>query len=357
MLRDTQFKKKSRASKRKLYQEPWNYPLITFQLAATVLQGQVRGALVRRKPNKRILRCKKSWDDDCEINSFIQHVAAIEIQTQWKLWAIEMRLKLEQLASTAIQGAWRRRSFRKIYLFYKKLIQQTEVANPKQVLRAIIPNEVRLFDSSAKIHVRFRLGGSSFPPMLLYKIYTSRAVCDIGAFAPRAYMNEQILNPNTKDQAQYSALIRVGKKYFRGNMRTELPAGKMTDGWYCREENNQYRPVAAKAKNDICRCFYGNSCKEILFLCANEPWTLSHDRPTQRRQNKVKKKARMQHKRFKWTDHHACPPTTAQSKAQDSLVNIVNEQDSLDDMLRWSCELDFDDYLSNWSAIGTSAAS
>lgn len=326
--------------------EPWNYPLITFQLAATVLQGQVRGAFLRRrKPYERTSCYRKKWNNGCEIESVIKHIAAIEIQAQWKVWKSKMRVNLEQLASASIQGTWRRKSFRKIYSFYKKLIQQTEAANPRQVLRAIIPNEVGLFDSSNKIHVRFRLGGPCYPPILLYKIYTSRAVCDIGAFAPRVYADNQSTNSKKGHQAQYSALIRVGKKYFKGNIRTESPANEMTSGWYCREENNYYRPVASKARNDLCRHLYGNSFKENLFVYANKPRSASHERSTPRWQSKINRKARIKRKRLKWTDHACASNTNFSSQSNSSFARIIEDKDSVDEMLEWSHELDFDDYL------------
>lgn len=40
-------------------------------------------------------------------------------------------------------------------------------------------------------HVRFRLGGFSFPPSIYFKIYTHRPLCDINSFAPRDYSKER----------------------------------------------------------------------------------------------------------------------------------------------------------------------
>ena len=37
------------------------------------------------------------------------------------------------------------------------------------------------------LHVRFRLGGLSFPPLIYYKIFVHGAIVDINAFAPRDY--------------------------------------------------------------------------------------------------------------------------------------------------------------------------
>jgi hypothetical protein len=38
------------------------------------------------------------------------------------------------------------------------------------------------------MHVRFRLGGATFPPLIFYKIYTHRPVTDMCAFSPRDYV-------------------------------------------------------------------------------------------------------------------------------------------------------------------------
>jgi hypothetical protein len=45
------------------------------------------------------------------------------------------------------------------------------------------------------VHVRFRLGGSIFPPKVYFKIFTHRPLCDVNAFAPRDYCNERPIDP------------------------------------------------------------------------------------------------------------------------------------------------------------------
>lgn len=49
-----------------------------------------------------------------------------------------------------------------------------ERGDPRLMLRAINPREAALADAAAGIHVRFRLGGSVFPPLVFYKIFTHR---------------------------------------------------------------------------------------------------------------------------------------------------------------------------------------
>ena len=42
--------------------------------------------------------------------------------------------------------------------------------NPSFLLKAINPVEAQLLDFSVNAHVRFRLGGDSFPPNIYYKV-------------------------------------------------------------------------------------------------------------------------------------------------------------------------------------------
>ena len=51
-----------------------------------------------------------------------------------------------------------------------------ERGDPKELLRSINPREAQLADAASGIHVRFRLGGTVFPPLVFYKIYTHRPV-------------------------------------------------------------------------------------------------------------------------------------------------------------------------------------
>lgn len=51
-----------------------------------------------------------------------------------------------------------------------------ERGDPREMLRAINPREAQLADAASGIHVRFRLGGTMFPPLVFYKIFTHRCV-------------------------------------------------------------------------------------------------------------------------------------------------------------------------------------
>lgn len=65
-----------------------------------------------------------------------------------------------------------------------------EQGDPKQLLKCINPREADLMDAAAGVHVRLRLGGETFPPMIYYKIFTRRPVADVCSFGPRNYSQE-----------------------------------------------------------------------------------------------------------------------------------------------------------------------
>ena len=67
----------------------------------------------------------------------------------------------------------------------------SEKQPPRELLKSINPQEATLFDGATGLHIRFRLGGQSFPPMLFYKIFTHRPISDICAYCPRDYVKDQ----------------------------------------------------------------------------------------------------------------------------------------------------------------------
>lgn len=66
-----------------------------------------------------------------------------------------------------------------------------EGSSPVELLKCINPREASLIDAASRIHLRFRLGGCSFPPTVMYKIFTHAPVADICSFGPRAYAAER----------------------------------------------------------------------------------------------------------------------------------------------------------------------
>lgn len=162
------------------------------------------------------------------------HIAAIQIQWAWRGYIerkkrVELKTK-DVIAAEKIQKAWRSYTNVRIYKYYKDLINFKHKGNPYELLKCINRGEAYLLDPASKCHVRFRLGGVKFPPLIYYKIFVHSSVCDINAFAPRDYV--QIKNEKRKDTV---------------NMKYDKPENDNHEGWYERIENNGWRPINDKA--------------------------------------------------------------------------------------------------------------
>jgi len=79
-------------------------------------------------------------------------------------------------AARVIQRAWLGFRNSRIFRYYRDLIHFRERGDPRELLKSINPREAQLADAASGIHVRFRLGGTVFPPLVFYKIYTHRPV-------------------------------------------------------------------------------------------------------------------------------------------------------------------------------------
>ena len=71
-----------------------------------------------------------------------------------------------------IQNTWRCHVNIRIFQYYRALITFHRSCDPALLLRHISPKEANLVvrDAAIGVHVRFRLGGTSFPPILVYKV-------------------------------------------------------------------------------------------------------------------------------------------------------------------------------------------
>lgn len=160
-------------------------------------------------------------------------VAAHEIQFHWRSyfrWRVEEQRKEQRLASAEadvatdlrdgaarkLQKAWRGCNDYKMYVALKEIIAFQPKGDPFLLLRSIAPREAQLLDPATQAHLRFRLGGTSFPPSIYFKIFTHGALVDIGAFAPRNYVAERTYG-------------------------VEFPQER-----YARAENNGWRPLAVR---------------------------------------------------------------------------------------------------------------
>ena len=146
--------------------------------------------------------------------------------------------KLLSLSFTFVFRYW----YRKVFVYYKNLIDFRQRGTPVTLLRSINPAEAQLAEAAAGLHVRFRLGGSVFPPLIFYKIYTHRPVTDICSFAPRDYVGERKPKPRVNIEGDFTIPEELLECFHLGGK----PSKRQDVGWYMREDANGWRPIAER---------------------------------------------------------------------------------------------------------------
>lgn len=368
--------------------------MAAFHLAAIRIQKNFRGFMVRKgikvkpKPKPRTLRetfiTSKFFKPPEELN--FKHFCATKIQSAWKRYSARQRFVLTKRyvyakAASIIQTAWRyqkmarqqsaplsihqaavkiQRAWRsftnvKIFKYYKELIKFKLKGNPKELLKTINPSEAHIIDKASNVHLRFRLGGYKFPPLIYYKIYIHSGCVDVNSFAPR----------------DYQAIKKYTKKATVNIKFEEDDAKKITSGWYERSDNNGWRPIT----ENIIAPF-----DKVEMQTAIKPVPFHHDKAKRkelkmkdRRKRKIKwlKKLYDEGKKIEEMEgqHEVIRNIPEFEEEEDGEVDPKNpfDDDKLLDLneeelneyvnglMKWSETLDFDKYMENWFQIATSA--
>lgn len=245
---------------------PWLLPMLTFNMAAVLIQKQSRRwiiQLISRKKNSLLFihhidttpnsspilkHQNKCTSDNTMFSAFLfvcpyYTIASIQIQSQWRQWkhkkyiqlynsyskesfhlkenksfttdtnkGTESRVLTIKDAAKKIQRWRRSHIYKRIYRIFRDLIKFRLIGDPKQLLRTINPNEAYLFDKSTKIYVRFRLGSGysgGFPPVIYYKVFTHGTVCDLGSFAPKNYKKKEFRLPGSSKQTRNAGSLFI----------------------------------------------------------------------------------------------------------------------------------------------------
>uniref|UniRef100_A0A8D0HJY5 Chromosome 11 open reading frame 65 n=1 Tax=Sphenodon punctatus TaxID=8508 RepID=A0A8D0HJY5_SPHPU len=114
-----------------------------------------------------------------------------------------------------------------VFQYYKQLIDFRGFGEPRQLMRCINPREAEFLDAAAGVHIRFRLGGTKFPPNIYYKIFTHRPIVDMCANSPKDYAKH-----SAKEQPPGESHGKIGKDE--------------CSGWYKRIENNGWRLLSIR---------------------------------------------------------------------------------------------------------------
>jgi hypothetical protein len=375
-----------------ILKNPSKLPMAAFQLAAIKLQKNIRGHLVRKgfqpplKLPKRSLReqfvSSKSFKQPEEVN--FKHFCATKIQSAWRRFKLRQRYVISKYfiyskaasiiqtawryqrmarqqsaplsihqASVRIQRAWRSYTNVKIFKYYKELIRFKLKGNPKDLLKTINPGESFLIDKASNIHIRFRLGGYKFPPLIYYKIYIHSGCVDINSFAPR----------------DYNAIKKFTKKATVNIRFEEDEAKDIKDGWYERTDNNGWRPIT----ENIIMPF-----DKVELQTAIKPVPFHYDKSKRREiraNEKKKKKIRWLKKLYdegkkieEMENQHDVIKTVEEfedegdvdpkNPFEDEKLMELNEEELneyVNGLMKWSETLDFDKYMDHWFQIATSA--
>jgi hypothetical protein len=348
----------------------------------------------------------------CRRVSYRRHlstqIACLIIQSTWRTHRSrrkQLTARFNRLsAALAIQICWRSFCNRRVYAYFRELVLFKLKGLPQDLLKTIIPTEVAVCDRASGIHVRFRLGGYSFPPKIFFKIFTHRAVCDVGSFAPRDYTQESPIEPlqrHNKSSALASTSlpsltnIRVGTKYFGAVVAT---ATGNCDNWYRRDENNNWRPLANEAFEEILAPPWLRGK-----LPSKQPQHFHYNR-LRRREDQVKLRKRRKREwlskayrlaRFGTLEPQSLDDLELKSLRTDKMIASESQRncqipfndsstfeeysrevrapyfsdnevlcrdpssikDTDEDLLRWSQALNFDEYSKDWFVTATSLPS
>ncbi|XP_067888954.1 protein MFI isoform X2 [Heterodontus francisci] len=262
----------------------------------------------------------------------------------------ELRATLAELENSAriIQRAWRRHVNIQVFKHYKNMINFRRKGNPRFMMKCINPIEAELLDSAAGVHVRFRLGGETFPPKIYYKIFTNRPIVDICANSPKDYTNPSVKQKLPRQVHNYNPVK---------NEEDDC------SGWYKRLENNDWRCLSDK--------HLGTSTDYMEFE-PNRKTTTFHHCIFQRRQEVMRKQKQRKFEWMKKMYHEGMlqaqtqDPNTAVlvQRATEGVINSVEQNGpnavldwEVDELLEWTNALNFEKYLNDWMEIASSDSS
>ncbi|XP_010728107.3 protein MFI isoform X1 [Larimichthys crocea] len=251
---------------------------------------------------------------------------------------------LEEIAARLIQKTWRRYVNREIFKYFNNLISQCNQQDPRKILKTVNPREAELLDAAAGVFIRFRLGGTTFPPNIYYKIFTHRPITDICANSPKDYTQEGLKRPVAQQTNNGWPLKREHQS-----------------GWYQRMENNSWRLFCSKMAH----------VSEPIEIGANKKMDFHHTR-LQRQQDieKWKKRRKIEwlkqlynQGRLQTHPEHRLMATMVENSAQE-VQDTIKEKGGdeileweLDDLLAWTSTLSFEDYMEDWRRLACSDAS
>ncbi|XP_067145878.1 protein MFI [Apteryx mantelli] len=250
----------------------------------------------------------------------------------------------------------------RLFQYYKELISFKGAGDPHLLMKCIDPREAELLDVAAGAFIKFRLGGISFPPNVYYKIFTHRPIVDMCANSPKDYTK-----PNPKQLLQERILGKIWKDD--------------GSGWYKRIENNGWRLLSIRFWRTIDPVTDEGNKKAEEFHYSKMKRKQEIEKKRKKRKIEWMKKMKVQINELPappqslpaGTKYYAGSlwvttedPTAAIliQRAAEGIVDAAKKEGSnnvmdweVDEILRWTNALNYEEYISQWNKTATSNSS
>ncbi|CAF1163438.1 unnamed protein product [Adineta steineri] len=119
-------------------------------------------------------------------------------------------------AAQIIENAWCRHRDKQMFRLLKHAVCAAEHALSDNILRRIAPREAELLrDPSMNVKVKFRFGGTEFPPVIYFKIY----VRNFNGALPKYVHGKKIINADMN--ARVAACKQMGNRKFYEQMLSD----------------------------------------------------------------------------------------------------------------------------------------
>ncbi|XP_028972212.2 protein MFI isoform X2 [Esox lucius] len=287
---------------------------------------------------KNLNQCAmESAPSSCPVKDPLAREDMVELDPQQEM--------VNHSAARIIQRTWRRHVDTRVFQYFKNLVRFRSRGDPRLLLRRENPNEADILDAAAGVHIRFRLGGTSFPPSIYYKIYTHRPIVDMCANSPMDYTHPGQKRPIPRQTHNQRSLAQDDRV-----------------GWYHRVENNGWRLLSGKS----------TLLGDIITLETNGKKVEFHHSKLQRRQDVERRRKR---RKIEWMKHmydrggliarteHSETAVLVEQSVQGMMDAVEKLGPDLilewevDELLEWTNALNFDEYIYEWRSVGTSNSS
>ncbi|XP_076869550.1 protein MFI isoform X2 [Brachyhypopomus gauderio] len=252
---------------------------------------------------------------------------------------------LSDRAARTIQRTWRKHVDTAVFKYIKSFVSFHWQGDPRLLLKYVNPKEADLLDAASGVFIRFRLGGSTFPPSIYYKIFTHRPVVDLCASSPKDYTNAGQKKP-------------VPRQIHNGEPQVQDDHS----GWYHRVENNGWRLLSGKI------CLLGDDITQD----GSDSKTRFHHCKIRRRQDAERRrkmrKIEWMKKMYDQGSLRACTERRETAllveNSTQGMMNTVQQlgpnsilEWEVDELIEWTNALNFDEYINEWKDLGTSNSS